>query len=407
MEAGGQGQSMHDIFSYIRYFHWQSVLDVLLVAYLFYQCSLWVRGSRAALAAVGLAVVGGIALLARWSGLILAGWLFQSLWAVIWLILIIVFQPELRQILERLSLLELIRGRRSTLHRETLAELTDAVFDLAREHIGALIVLPQRDPLELYLRGGVPVDAVMSREVLRALFQPPAPTHDGAVVLRTQRIDQAACFLPMTTATGLPATYGARHRAALGLTERCDALCLLISEERGTVALARQGKLMLFSDPRRLGQELERTTPEEVDETSRLNYLWNWLTYRLGAKALALGVALGLWMAVAGQQSAEMALIVPIEYQRIAAGVELRGEIPAEVTIRLRGSQLALAALRASSVRLRVSLDNVRDGLNYVALTAHHLDLPPGVELTDMRPAFLAIEVRKKESITVPNAAEG
>jgi diadenylate cyclase len=398
---------MHDIFSYIRYFHWQSVLDVLLVAYLFYQCSLWVRGSRAVLAAVGLAVVGGIALLARWSGLILAGWLFQSLWAVIWLILIIVFQPELRQILERLSLLELIRGRRSTLHRETLAEITDAVFDLAREHIGALIVLPQRDPLDRYLRGGVPVDALMSREVLRALFQPPAPTHDGAVVLRTQRIDQAACFLPMTTATGLPATYGARHRAALGLTERCDALCLLVSEERGTVALARQGKLTLFSDPLRLGQELERTTPEEVNETSRLNHLWNRLTYRLGAKALALGVALGLWMAVAGQQSAEMALTVPIEYQRIATGVELRGEIPAEVLIRLRGTELALAALRASSVRLRVSLEHVRDGLNYVALTAHHLDLPPGVELTDIRPAFLAIEVRKKDSVAAPNAAEG
>ena len=112
-------------------------------------------------------------------------------------------------------------------------------------------------------------------------------------------------------------------------------------------------------------------------------------------------------MAVAGQQSAEMALIVPIEYQRIAAGVELRGEIPAEVTIRLRGSQLALAALRASSVRLRVSLDHVRDGLNYIALTAHHLDLPPGVELTDIRPAFLAIEVRKKENVSAPNAAEG
>ena len=109
---------MYDIFSYIRYFHWQSVLDVLLVAYLFYQCALWVRGSRALLAAVGLAVVGGIALLAHWSGLILAGWLFQSLWSVIWLILIIVFQPELRRILERLSLLDLVRGRRSTLQRE-------------------------------------------------------------------------------------------------------------------------------------------------------------------------------------------------------------------------------------------------------------------------------------------------
>jgi uncharacterized protein (TIGR00159 family) len=398
---------MYDIFSYIRHFPWQSVLDVLLVAYLFYQCTLWVRGSRAILAAAGLAVVGGIALLARWSGLILAGWLFQSLWAVIWLILIIVFQPELRQILERLSLLDLLRGRRSTLHRATLAELTDAVFDLAREHIGALIVLPQRDPLDLYLRGGVPVDALMSREVLRALFQPPAPTHDGAVVLRAQRIEQAACFLPMTTATGLPATYGARHRAALGLTERCDALCLLVSEERGTVALARQGKLMLCSDPLRLSQELERTTPEEFDEAAHANRLWYWFTYRLGAKAFALGVALALWMAVAGQQSAEMALTVPIEYQRIATGVELRGEIPAEVTIRLRGSQLALAALRASSLRLRVSLERVRDGLNYIALTAHHLDLPPGVELTDMRPAFLAIEVRRKDSVAAPNAAEG
>ena len=397
---------MRDIFSYIHYFHWQSVLDVLLVAYLFYQCSLWIRGSRALLAAVGLAVIGGIALLARWSGLILAGWLFQSLWAVIWLILIIVFQPELRRILERLSLLELLRGRRSTVQKETLSEITSAVFDLAREHIGALIVLPQRDPIEPHLRGGVQVDAQMSREVLRALFQPPAPTHDGAVVLRAQRIDQAACFLPMTAATGLPATYGARHRAALGLTERCDALCLLVSEERGTVALAQQGRLRLFSDPLSLSHELERTAPERLDEASHLTRLQRWLTYRLSAKALALTVAIGLWTAVAGQQSTEMALIVPIEYQRIASGVELRGEIPAEVGVRLRGSQLAIAALRASSVRLHVSLDRVRDGLNYIALTAHHLDLPPGVELTDMRPAFLAIEVRKKDSIATPNAAE-
>src|SRR2546421_7163434 len=211
--------------SYIRYFHWQSVLDVLLVAYLFYQCSLWIRGSRALLAAIGLTVIGGIAVLARWSGLILAGWLFQSLWAVLWLILIIVFQPEIRRILERLSLLDLVRGRWSTLQRDTLTEVTDAVFDLARDKIGALIVLPQHDPLDMYLRDGIQVDALVSREVLRALFQPPAPTHDGALGLRMERIEHAACFLPITTTRGLPATDGARHRAALVLTDRCDALC--------------------------------------------------------------------------------------------------------------------------------------------------------------------------------------
>lgn len=393
---------MRDIFDYISYLRWQNVLDVLLVAYLFYQCSLWVRGSRAMLAAIGLVVIGGIALVARWSGLILAGWLFQSLWAVIWLILIIVFQPELRQILERLSLLDLVRGRRSTLQRETLTELTEAVFDLARDKIGALIVLPQRDPLDEYLRGGVRVDALVSREVLRALFQPPAPTHDGALVLRAQRIEQAACFLPMTTRSGLPASFGARHRAALGLTDRCDALCLLVSEERGTVALARHGTLMPCSDPRRLRHELERLSPEMTDDTAHTGRHWRWLTRRLGAKALALGVALGLWMAVAGQQSTEIALTVPVEYQNVAPAIELRGDLPAEVLIRLRGSQLALAALRASAMRLRVSLDRVQNGLNYVALTARHLDLPPGIELTDIRPAFLTIEVRKKDSPAAP-----
>jgi diadenylate cyclase len=394
---------VYDILSYIRYFRWQSVLDVLLVTYLFYQCSLWVRGSRAVLAAIGLTVIGGIALLARWSGLILAGWLFQSLWAVLWLILIIVFQPEIRQILERLSLLDLVQGRWRTLERDTLTEVTDAVFDLARDKIGALLVLPQRDPLDTYLRGGIQVDALVSREVLRALFQPPAPTHDGALVLRAQRIEQVACFLPMTTTSGLPAAYGARHRAALGLTEHCDALCLLVSEERGTVVLARQGKLVSFSDPIRLRRELERVSPEMVDDTARPYWRWHWVTHRLGAKILALGVAVGLWMAVAGQQSTEVALTIPIEYQRIASTFELRGDIPAEVMIRLRGSQLALTALRASPMRMRVNLERVRNGLNYISLSAHQLDLPPGVELTDMRPAFLAIEVRKKENVAAPS----
>jgi uncharacterized protein (TIGR00159 family) len=396
---------MFDFLSYfrpIRYFHWQSVLDILLVAWLFYQCSLWVRGSRAVLAVVGLMVIGGVALLARWSGLILAGWLFQSLWTVILLLLVVVFQPELRQILERLSLLDVLRGRRNLLQREALTELMEAVFAMARDKIGALVVLARHDPLEAYLLGGVRVDALVSREVLRALLQPPAPTHDGAVVLRANRLERAACFLPMTTTSGLPADYGARHRAALGLTERCDALCLLVSEERGTVALAHQGKLTPCASPARLRQELAQALPDAWGSTSGQERRWRWLTHRLWAKALAVGIAAGLWVAVAGQQSAEIAMTVPVEYQRIAPTVELRGAVPTEVLIRLRGPQLALDALRASPARMRVSLDQVQDGLNYVMLSARHIDLPPGIELADIRPTLLVLEVRKKEGAATP-----
>lgn len=391
---------MIDFLSYIRsfdYFHWQSVLDILLVAWLLYQCSLWVRGSRAAFAAVGLVVIGSVALLARWSGLILAGWLFQSLWAVIWLILVVVFQPELRQILERLSLLYIVRGRGTLLRREALTELTEAVFAMARDKVGALIILPQYDPLDPHLRGGLQVDALLSREVLRSLLQPPGPTHDGAIVLRGNRIERAACFLPMTTASGVPADYGARHRAALGFTERCDALCVLVSEERGTVALARQGTLQPCPSPAYLRQELVQVLPEMWEGLGGKPQRWQWLTHRLWAKLLSVGLAIGLWVAVAGQQNAEIALTVPVEYQRVAASVELQGDVPREVRIRLRGPQLALDALRATPVRVRISLEQVRNGLNYVAVSARHIDLPPGVELTDIRPSLLAVDVRKKE----------
>lgn len=168
------------------------------------------------------------------------------------------------------------------------------------------------------------------------------------------------------------------------------------------MSLARKGALIAFSNPLRLRQELEQALSGPLETIARVRWHWRWLTYRLGAKALALGVAIGLWMAVAGQQSTEMALAVPIEYQHVAATTELRGDIPAEATIRLRGSQLALAALRASSVRVRVSLGRVRNGPNYIPLTVQHLDLPPGVELTDIRPAFLAVEVRSKDSTPPP-----
>jgi diadenylate cyclase len=390
---------MSELFSYlrsIRYFDWQSVLDILLVAWLLYQCSLWVRGSRAAMAAVGLLVIGVVALLARWSGLILAGWLFQSLWAVIVILLIVVFQPELRQILERMSLLDVVRGRRNLLQRETLTELTEAVFDLARDKIGALVVLPQHDPLDPYLLGGVRVESLVSREVLRAVLQPPSPIHDGAIILHANRLERAACFLPMTTVSGLPSHYGARHRAALGLTERCDALCLLVSEEQGTVTLVRQGQFMPCPSPARLRQELAQALPALDGSTPPSGQRWYWLTNRLWAKVLAVGTAATLWMAVAGQKSAEIALTVPVEYQRIAPTVELRGDVPTEVLIRLRGPQLALDALRASPARVRVSLEQARDGLNYVVLTARHIDLPPGVELTDIRPSLLVLEVHRK-----------
>jgi uncharacterized protein (TIGR00159 family) len=383
------------LFGYVRL---HSVIDILVVSFLLYHLYLWVRESRALRALAGLAVIGVLSILARWTGMVMTGWLFQSLWSIILLVIVIVFQPEIRRILERMNPLDLIRGQPITLQRETIAELTETIFDMARQKVGALIVLPGHDPIEELLREGVQLEAIVSRELVRTLFQPPSPTHDGAVLIRGNRVERAACFLPMTTASGLPSEYGARHRAAIGLTERCDAVCLLVSEERGTVALARKGTLIPFFEPARLQHELEQELQDTLSsDASKANW-WGFFTNNLWAKGMAVALAAVLWVALAGQQSSEIGITVPVEYQQISPSIELRGEVPREVTVRLRGSQLALEALRTRQVRARVSLAQVRDGINYFLLSRNQIDLPAGVEITEIRPALLLIEVQKKES---------
>jgi diadenylate cyclase len=384
-----------DFYGYLRL---HNVIDILLVSFLLYHLYLWVRESRALRALTGLAVIGVLSLVARWTGMVMTGWLFQSLWSIILLVIVIVFQPEIRRILERMNPLDLIRGQPVTLRRETLVEIMETVFDMAREKVGALIVLPGRDPIDDYLREGVLLEAIASRELIRTLFQPPSPTHDGAVLIRANRVERAACFLPMTTASGLPSEYGARHRAAIGLTERCDALCLLVSEERGTVSLARKGTLIPFFEPVRLQQELEQQLQDALAGDATKRTWWRVLTHNPWAKGLAVALAAVLWIALAGQQSSEIAMMIPVEYQQIAPTTELLGEVPREVIVRLRGSQLALEALRSRQVRARVSLAQVREGINYFLLTKNQIDLPAGIDITEIRPALLLIEVQKKEA---------
>lgn len=383
-----------DFYKYLRL---HSVVDIFLVSFLLYHLYLWVRESRALRALAGLAVIGILSLIARWTGMVMTGWLFQSLWSIILLVIVIVFQPEIRRILERMNPLDLIRGQPITLQRETLVEITETVFDMAHEKVGALLVLPGRDPIDEYLREGVLLEALVSRELIRTLFQPPSPTHDGAVLIRANQVERAACFLPMTTASGLPSEYGARHRAAIGLTERCDALCVLVSEERGIVSLARKGTLIPFFEPARLQQELEQELQDTLSGDSAKRTWWKLATHNAWAKGLSLALAAVLWVALVGQQSSEIALTVPVEYQQIAPTIELRGEIPREVIVRLRGSQLALEALRSRQVRARVSLAQVREGINYFLLTKNQIDLPAGLEITEIRPALLLIEVQRKE----------
>jgi uncharacterized protein (TIGR00159 family) len=314
----------------------------------------WVRETRALRAVLGLAVLGVLSLFAHWAGLIMTGGLFQSLWSMGLLLIVIAFQPEIRRALERMNPLDVLRGQRVVVQRETLAKISMAVFGMARDKVGALVVLPGREAIEAHLREGIPLEALVSRELLCTLFQPPSPTQDGAVVIRASRVERAACFLHMTSTSGLPSDYGARHHAAIGLTERCDALCVLVSEERGAVALARQGTLTPVFEPGRLQRALEHELQGTLSDDALRGGRWAWLRHNLGAKGLAVGLAVVLWTVVVGRRRCAPP----------GAGAPQLGPGAG-------GHQLS-------------------------PLTKDQVDLLPGIEITEIPPVLLRVEVGRR-----------
>lgn len=224
---------------------WFSLLDILLVAFVIYQFLLLIKGTRAFQVIKGLCVLLGVWYLAGKMGLYTFHWLLGRALLPGVIALVILFQPELRLALERLG-----RGRLPSgpwTGTQSLAgfvnELWEAVEELSLRKIGALIVLQRQTNLREVIETGEPIQARFSADLLLTLFYPNTPLHDGAVVVQGDTIVAARCLLPLSDRTDLAGALGTRHRAALGLAERTDAVVVVVSEETGRVSLAYEGEL--------------------------------------------------------------------------------------------------------------------------------------------------------------------
>ncbi|MDL2317162.1 diadenylate cyclase CdaA [Desulfovibrio sp. OttesenSCG-928-A18] len=225
-------------------FSWRDILDVALVTLLFYNIIALVRRTRAVTAIYGLIIIIASYFVSRALGLVTLNWLLEYVLGSIFLLVVIVFQRDIRQALttigaRRISLPFL---RRKQHDESSIAAICEAAQYMAQRRIGALMVIERHVPLEDVSQRAVRLDAVISKELLISLFWPNSPLHDGAAVIRNKRIASAGCILPLSTAVA-KRDYGTRHRAALGITEETDAVVVVVSEERGAVAVAVDGRL--------------------------------------------------------------------------------------------------------------------------------------------------------------------
>lgn len=234
-------------------------VDLTIVIYLVYKLAKMIKGTRAVQLIKGIAILIAVTILSDFFSLNILHYLLSSVVTYGVLLFIVVFQPELRKMLEQMgtaSIKKFFDAEDSSI--ESVDKVAEAVEQMAAEKTGALIVYEKETNLGEIIHTGVTLDAEISKELLLNIFVPDTPLHDGAVIIRDNKIAAASCILPITDREGLDREFGTRHRAAIGMSEVSDALVIVVSEETGKISLSMNGKIIQGVHPEVLRKELRK-----------------------------------------------------------------------------------------------------------------------------------------------------
>jgi uncharacterized protein (TIGR00159 family) len=239
-------------------FRWQDAADIVVVALLVYWVINLIRGTRAAAMLLGLLAVWGLYFGAQRLELLSTYTLLHALLSQILLIIVVIFQSDIRRALTQVGSGAFFAGRERQEQREAIGEVSRAAVTLSARRVGALIVLQREIGLNDYIEVGTALDARVSRELIASIFMPQSPIHDGALVVQHGRITAAGCILPLTANPLVSRALGTRHRAAIGLTEETDAVAVVVSAEDGAISVVHHGRLTPGMDGGTLRATLER-----------------------------------------------------------------------------------------------------------------------------------------------------
>ncbi len=257
---------------------WTDIVEVLIISVLLYKVLAWIKESKAWSLLKGIVIILLFVMVAAMFSMTTILWIAKNIFGVAVTAMVVVFQPELRKALEQL-------GRRKVLSQfftfdnriigerfsdETINEITRGSFEMGRDKTGALIVIAQSDSLADYEKTGIELDSAISSQLLINIFEHNTPLHDGAVIIRGNRIVSATCYLPLSENYDLSKELGTRHRAGVGISEVTDSMTVIVSEETGRVSVAYEGKLTRNVDPEQLKEMLRMIQGKTYEEKKSL-----------------------------------------------------------------------------------------------------------------------------------------
>ena len=264
--------NMYSWFSFIPRITFTNLVEILILTVLIYEVFLWVQNTRTGVLLKGGLVIIAFYLLAALFHLNTIIWIANNLGQILLLAVIVIFQPELRKALEQLGSKNIFMDFFTTENKriqegytdKTVNEIVRAAYEMGKVKTGALIVIERETPLQEIERTGIMVDGIVTSQLLINIFEHNTPLHDGAVVVRGNRVTAATCYLPLSDNLSISKDLGTRHRAALGISESTDSLTVVVSEETGRVTLAEHGTLRRITDPEELKKALAGESKEEA-----------------------------------------------------------------------------------------------------------------------------------------------
>lgn len=379
----------------------QDIADILIMTFLLYQLYTWFRKTRAMQVLIGLGVVTLIYFVTRFLGLYMTSWVLQELGTVLIVLIVVVFQSEIRQALYRFSLLRQLFGSQRGQQQQTrFHQIAETLFELAGKRIGAILVFQRGESLADLMLNGVRLDCEISPQILETIFTESTPLHDGAALVRDNRIIVASCHLPLSSNPNLPQFYGTRHRAALGLSERTDAIVAVVSEERGEVSLAVAGELNKIATPEELIARLEELI-SPARETPRLTIRQR-LQSNLLSKAAILLIVTIFWALITSRQGQIATVAAPLGFHGVPEGLVLVKNSPEEVAVQLKSLSSLVPEPAELSIGADIDLSGIREGQTTIRISGSDFKLPSGMVIVNVNPSSIKVVAEKKVRKTVP-----
>ncbi len=373
---------------------WQSAVDFVVLAWALYLVLMWARETRAMRIALAILGMHALARLAQQFLLPITSWVLDGASLVFVGIMLMLFQPELRRALLRLDTLMQFRPQLFPATDASVLAIARAAFSLAAAKIGALIILTRNDSVRDLADGGVTLSSDVSPELLETIFLHNSPLHDGAVVVENGRLLRAGAILPLTQRQDVPGFYGTRHRAAMGLAERCDAIVVAVSEERGEVTLIERDHRTRMPDEQKLLETLRRLRlGPRTSLSSRLKRL---VTRNLNLKLAAIGAAALVWATSVAVTGSRLTVITaPVEFSNVPRNLHIVRQSSNEVEVELRGSPWAMSGFDPQQVTVRCDLRGRGAGFQSIPLVTDDVAAPAGVTVERVSPSRISLVLQK------------